>query len=100
MEVFNPVCHEDEVIVMQTAWYGHIKIGRCIDEDIGRLGCFVDQLSVMDKMCSGRQSCQVAFSDSVMEGEFPCTLSKSFVRYLEASFICHKGEFFLTFILQ
>ena len=91
-EIFNPRCSEDEVVIMQTARYGHIKLGRCIDEDVGRLGCYIEQLSVMDRLCSGKQSCEVAFSDSLMEGEFPCTLSRSFARYLEASFTCRKGK--------
>ena len=90
-EAFNPACPEGEVILMQSARYGHIKLGRCIDEDVGRLGCYVDQLSVMDRMCSGKHSCEVIFLDSTMEGEFPCALSKSFARYLEASYICRKG---------
>ena len=91
-EMFNPGCPKDEVIVMQTAHYGHIKIGKCIDIDVGHLGCYVDQLSLMDRLCSGKQSCEVTFTDSIMEGEFPCLLRKSFARYLEAGFMCHKGK--------
>ena len=80
---------------MQTARYGHIKLGRCVDVDLGSLDCYVDQLSVMDKLCSGKQSCDIHFGDSDMEGEFPCELKKVFVRYLEASFICSKGKYIL-----
>ena len=80
---------------MQEARYGHIKLGRCVDEDFGRLGCYVDQLSVLDKRCSGKQTCEVYFSDSDMEGTFPCTLSKALARYLEASYVCQSGEYCL-----
>ena len=95
-EVFKPECAKDEVILMKEARYGHIRIGRCIDFDVGVLGCYVDQLSVMDRLCSGRQTCEVAFSDYLMEGEFPCILRKSFARYLEASFSCLKGELYVS----
>ena len=96
-ENFKPKCSEDALIVMQSARYGHIQMSKCIDVDTGSLGCFLDQLGVMDKLCSGKQTCDVHFVDSDMEGEFPCELKKAFVRYLEASFTCRKGTFCLQY---
>ena len=86
------MCSDDEVVVIQSARYGHIQLGKCVDLDLGKLGCFVDQLGAMDKLCSGKQKCDVEFVDSIMEGEFPCELQKVFVRYLEARFICIQGK--------
>ena len=84
---------------MEKALYGHIKLGRCVDEDlVGHLGCYTDQLSVMDRKCSGSNKCMVHFKESDMEGEFPCTLSKALARYLEADYKCQRGKFF-TFLL-
>ena len=77
---------------MESARYGHIKMGRCVDVSLGPLGCYADQLSVMDRLCSGKPSCDVHFGDADMEGEFSCDLKRAFARYLEASFICLKGR--------
>ena len=103
-EIFDPQCPRESVIVMQSALYGHIKIGRCVDQDLaGKLGCYTDQLAAMDRLCSGRAKCQVHFRDADMEGEFPCELSKALARYLEAAYFCQNGEIkhpFLSVITQ
>ena len=77
---------------MQSARYGHIQLGKCVDVDLGKFGCFLDQLHVMDRLCSGQQTCDVLFVDSLMEGKFPCELPNAFMRYLEAKFACQKGK--------
>ena len=77
---------------MQKAIYGHIKIGRCVEQDlVGKLGCYTDQLAVMDRKCSGKNKCEVTFKDSYMDGDFPCELIKALARYLEASYVCQDG---------
>ena len=82
---------------MGNALYGHIKIGRCVDRDlVGHLGCYTDQLAVMDRKCSGKNKCEVSFRDADMEGEFPCELSKALARYLEASYVCQNGMVFIS----
>ena len=98
-ENFNPQCPESEVVVMQSARYGHIQLGKCVDVDLGKFGCFLDQLIVMDRLCSGQQTCDVQFVDSTMEGVLPCELPKAFVRYLEASFVCTTGKTHLLTII-
>ena len=92
-ETFDPQCPHEGIIIMENALYGHIKIGRCVDRDlVGNLGCYTDQLAAMDRKCSGKNKCEVAFRDADMEGDFPCELSKALARYLEASYICQNGK--------
>ena len=58
MESFNASCPQDHVIVMRTARYGRMRIGRCVKESYGNLGCSVDVLDYIDTKCSGRNICR------------------------------------------
>ncbi len=35
LEAFEPECNTDEVIMMQYAQFGRMKLGRCIEDDLG-----------------------------------------------------------------
>ena len=39
METFTAKCWENEVIMMQSALYGRMKIGKCVKLDFGFMGC-------------------------------------------------------------
>ncbi len=44
-ELFRAHCSEpDQVILMESAWYGRMKIGRCVEDDLGYIGCKVNVL--------------------------------------------------------
>ena len=62
-------CLKNEVIVMTSAVYGRMRIGRCLENEgqqlltaLGHdpkyLGCSADVLLLMDKKCSGRNQCE------------------------------------------
>ena len=36
LETFHARCKDNEVIVIQSATYGRMKIGKCVKEDLGR----------------------------------------------------------------
>ena len=38
-ETFNATCGHDAVVVMDTARYGRMEFGRCVDRDYGYVGC-------------------------------------------------------------
>ena len=90
-EVFNATCESDEVMVMQTARYGRMSLGRCIRIDLGYLGCAVDVLKVMDAKCSGRSSCLLNVDDDVLYRTHPCPAD--ITPHLQASYSCVKGRF-------
>ena len=98
-ETMEGRCHwRSEVIVMTSARWGRMKTGRCLEvhpnllSTHGKdpfLGCSENVLSIMDRKCSGRASCDVRIPDPVLDEIKPCYPDQT--RYLEASYVCVKG---------
>lgn len=91
-EVFRAECSEGEVIIMRKALYGRLKIGRCVEIDLGYLGCFSDVLLAADRRCSGKRVCEIRVPDAEFESTRPCL--KELKTYLEASYQCVQGTSF------
>ena len=91
-ENFKAECGADEVVVMQTANYGRMKLGRCVRKDLGYVGCSADVLYETDRFCSGRRKCdvQVGAIGALLEGRLPCL--EELKSYLEASYKCIRGN--------
>ncbi len=48
-ETFEARCRgPNEVVVMETARYGRMQLGKCVKRDFGFLGCSAEVLSHMD----------------------------------------------------
>ena len=75
---------------MQTAKYGRMRLGKCVEIDLGYIGCFTDVLDLTDKRCSGRRTCEIRVPDADFEGTRPCL--KELKTYLEASYTCVPGK--------
>ncbi len=90
-EVFQPSCAENEVIVINSAKYGRMRLGRCVEIDLGYLGCYTDVLDLADRRCSGRRSCEIRVPDADFEQTRPCL--KELKTYLEASYVCVPGMY-------
>ncbi len=45
-EQFSGVCGENEVVIIESARYGRMQIGKCVKTDFGFVGCFHDILHV------------------------------------------------------
>ena len=102
-ETFRPTCLKNEAIVMTSAIYGRMRIGRCLANegrdvlDIIRsnsryVGCSVDVLHIMDRRCSGKQQCEVRpIDDQDLQKEQPCPEGWKNVIYLEAKYRCISG---------
>jgi len=99
METFRARCQHGEVIVMKTALFGRMRVGRCIASDAyltalqqldpTSLGCSADVLSYVDRVCSGRSACDVSVPNPEMNAFRPC--SAQLTVYLEASYTCVAG---------
>jgi len=88
--MFNASCSgPDDVIMMQTAFYGRMKFGRCMKEDHGSVGCTADVLSYLDRVCSGRRQCQLMVPDATLHAMHRCP--KEVMSYLEATYTCVNG---------
>ena len=73
---------------MQHALYGRMARGECVKTDNG-LGCYANELNFMDKVCSGKQSCELFIPNQEMTARLDCLNEMS--PYLEASFKCQQG---------
>ena len=89
-ELFNATCAAaNHVILMTSAYYGRMRVGRCVKGDYGILGCQHSMLTHLDAKCSGRQNCQLKVPDDVMHESAPCP--SDLTSYLEASYECIEG---------
>ena len=100
-ESFQAQCLKNEVIVMTSAIYGRMRIGRCLEAEgkhmlaaMGHdplfLGCSVDVLHVLDARCSGKNKCEIRVSDDELEKENPCHAALK--SYLEVEYACQVGK--------
>ena len=87
-ESFNATCGRDEVIVMRTAKYGRMRLGKCVTKNYGHIGCGTDVLGYMESQCSGRRHCLV----NVISLHNKRSCPKDFKSYLQASYSCKKGK--------
>ena len=87
--MFEPTCGNGEVIILQKALYGMINIGRCMKRDIGVHNCFSNELHYFDKLCSGKQKCELIIPSPQLAAKQECL--SGFNSYLEASYFCQKG---------
>jgi len=86
---------------METAFYGRMRVGRCITSDAyltalqqvdpTSLGCSADVLAYVDRVCSGRSTCDVGVPNPEMNAFRPC--SAQLTVHLEASYSCAAGKF-------
>ena len=90
MDNFNATCKDTEVVVMDTARYGRMNIGKCVKGNYGYLGCAVDVLTYMDSKCSGRHYCRFTVPDPVLHETKPCP--GDFTSYLDTKFHCEPGK--------
>ena len=88
-EVFHPSCRWGEVVVVTNATFGRMKLGRCVDANLGHLGCQSDVMGVVDRHCSGRQQCELRVSHPDMIQHSRCY--KELTQYLQAQYKCLQG---------
>jgi len=103
LETFSARCRHGDVVVMTTARFGRMRVGRCIDassrsaalekalqSDSNLLGCYADVLEYADRTCSGKTSCDIAVPNRHLLGTRPCVAQLTM--YLEAAYQCVSGE--------
>lgn len=100
LETFSPRCRHGDVIVMTTARFGRMRVGKCIDADAqstlqllsdpNSLGCYADVLDYADKTCSGRSACDIPVPTRELLATRPCF--EQLTMYLEAAYTCMSGR--------
>lgn len=86
---FNPICQHDEVIVMESALYGRMKLNQCASKDYGYIGCQMDVLPILNQLCSGSRGCTHLVSD-LTEKVQPCP--HDLTSYLSVKYSCLRGK--------
>src|SRR6218665_1969971 len=79
--------------MVDQALYGRMRLGKCVEIDMGHIGCYTDVLATADRRCSGRMSCEIRVPDAELENTRPCL--KELKTYLEVSFRCLTGTLLL-----
>ena len=69
-----------------------MKIGRCIREDAGFLGCQNDALPAVDSECSGRKHCEVFVSNKVFRRDVPGACMSALSGYARIAYTCADGK--------
>jgi len=91
-EVFRAACGDGEVLLLTRARYGRMRLGRCVEFDLGYIDCYSDVLTLLDRRCSGRRSCEVRIPDAEFEATGPCL--KELKTYLEVGYHCVPGQYY------
>ena len=88
-------CTAGHAILVMSARYGRMKVGRCVAKNYGYVGCSVDVVGHMASLCSGRPGCRFEVPDVTLKRLQPCP--KDFASYLEINYVCVSGTL-LVFI--
>ena len=95
-EHFRPSCADDEIIMMRRARYGRLRLGRCVTEDFGHLGCTNNVIEDLDSACSGRRKCDIRVDETTFPRVKLC--HNDLKSYLEASYQCLKSKLLNNYI--
>jgi len=103
LETFSARCRHGDVVIMTTARFGRMRVGRCIDassrsaalekalqSDSNLLGCYADVLDYADRKCSGKTACDIAVPNRDLLSTRPCFTELTM--YFEAVYQCVSGE--------
>ena len=90
-ESFEPDCPEGQVVVVQHAVYGRMRVGKCLTTDF-YIGCAINVLQIADSSCSGRPNCRITIPNPEMTEAVHCLEDPSLHAYLEASSSCVAGR--------
>lgn len=85
-ESFSARCQHGSLVLMLSAFYGRMRLGRCISGDFN-IGCSTDVISYFDAQCTGKRSCDVSVRNLI--DIHPC--QRDFTSYLDASYKCVQG---------
>ena len=85
-EEFYASCPSGTTVLVTSAHYGRMNLGRCVQVDLGYLGCQVDVTEILNSRCSGEQSCAIRIPDEELDATNPCYSELAI--YLAVSYTC------------
>ena len=78
------------MILVTDAHYGRMRFGRCVKTNFGFIGCYTNVIDLLDRKCSGRQTCAFDVVEPTFDNIRPCNIELK--SYLEADYKCIKSE--------
>ena len=91
MQTVNISCSgRHRVILVRRARYGRMQLGRCVQRDLGYIGCNSDVLPLLDQRCSARRRCAFSLPDTELYATQPCPVDTT--SYLEVTHECLQGS--------
>ena len=89
-ETYIATCEASSVIAVTEALYGRMNLGRCLNIDLGYIGCYANVLSWASSKCNNQNSCELSPSDSELDEFAGCP--PELRSYLEISYMCVAGN--------
>ena len=77
------------MILMHSALYGRMRVGRCLPMDLGYMGCQADALEPLDKECTGKAECTVLLIDKRLTSLNGC-LKRRFELLASGAYLCQR----------
>ena len=98
-EEFHASCPLDSVILINSAEYGRMEVGRCIMKPDEFLGCTNDVLPILDRRCSGKQKCNFLLitHDDIEAANENCL--QILMKYLKVDYSCIIGTVLCLYVL-
>ena len=76
------------MLLFRRAFYGRMRVGKCVTDHYGNVGCSTDVTSRLNVLCGGRKSCEMP----VIGLHAFKTCPKDFTSHLEVLYRCLPGE--------
>ena len=89
-EYFRPKCARNQLLYIEQAQYGRMRLSRCVNKDFGYVGCSRNVLPMVESQCSGRRSCSLKVLDETFPVD-PCHIDLR--SYLEIRYRCIDGKY-------
>lgn len=88
-DTFKARCNAaDEVVFIESAMYGRMRPGRCVQQNYGYIGCQTDVTRVIATRCSGRRRCEITNLEAELTTYQACPADLK--AYLDANYTCIK----------
>ena len=83
-QTFRAQCPSNQLVIMEQALYGRMKPGVCYTDTGDYDHCTVNVLAIGDKLCSGKQVCDIGIPNQEYEDSMSCPIKG----YFEGTYKC------------
>ena len=88
-ESMELTCEPNAVLIVHSARYGRMRLGRCVTQSYGNIGCKTDVTSEIEPLCSARRQCAI----DVISLHDKRSCPPDFKSYLEVDYECREGAY-------